>query len=177
MSVQKFVPSIYRRIVNQDGKVLHRERNMQHSWPGVTLLFVCFLILAGCTYVLPDEQTIRSLEEQERMGVLNQDVQALESVWSEHFMVNTPTNQISPNRNVVVDLIRQDIIHYSSFERSIEQIHFDGDIAIVMGAERVQPAGNAPLAGQTVERRFTHVWKYNGATWRLVARHANNIIP
>jgi hypothetical protein len=37
-----------------------------------------------------DEQAIRFLEEQERMGVLNQDFHALEQIWSEHFMVNSP---------------------------------------------------------------------------------------
>jgi hypothetical protein len=156
---------------------MHKERNLHQSWLGVTLLSFTLLLLAACTTVIPDEATIRSLEEQERMGVLNQDVQALERVWSEHFMVNTPTNQISPNRSIVVDLVEKGIIHYSSFERNIEQITFNGAIAIVMGGETVQPTGIAPLAGQTVERRFTHIWQYDGATWRLVARHANVIMP
>jgi hypothetical protein len=177
MSIKKLVLSIHGGIAKQEGNLMHMERTLHQSWLGVTLLILSFLLLAGCTTVIPDEETIRSLEEQERMGVLNQDIQALERVWSEQFMVNTPTNQVSPNRSIVVDLVRQGIIHYSSFERSIEQIRFDGDIAIVMGAETVQPAGDAPLAGQTVHRRFTHIWKYDGATWRLVARHANNITP
>lgn len=88
-----------------------------------------------------DEQVIRSLEEQERMGVLNQDFQALEQLWSEHFMVNAPINQVTPNRSVVLDIFRQGLTHYTSFDRSIEHIHIDGDIAIVMGAETVQPTG------------------------------------
>jgi hypothetical protein len=177
MFIKKLVPSILREIAKQEGNLMHRERNLHQLWLGVMLFIFSLLLLAACTTVIPDEATIRSLEEQERMGVLNQDVQALERVWSEQFMVNTPTNQVSPNRSVVVDLVEQGIIHYSSFERSIEQIRFNGDIAIVMGGETVQPTGNAPLAGQTVERRFTHIWKYDGATWRLVARHANDIIP
>jgi hypothetical protein len=45
-----------------------------------------------------------------------------------------------------------------------------------MGGETIQPIGNAPQAGQTVQRRFTHVWKNEEGVWRLVARHAN-IIP
>jgi hypothetical protein len=123
-----------------------------------------------------DEQAIRFLEEQERMGVLNQDFHALEQIWSEHFMVNSPRNQVAPNRSVVLDIFRQGLAHYTSFERSIEYIRIDGDIAIVMGAETVQPTGNAPLAGETVHRRYTNFWKRDGEMWSLVARHANNII-
>src|SRR5688572_18566697 len=63
-----------------------------------------------------DEMTIRSLEEQVRIGVLNQDPQALQLIWSEHFMVNTPANRVSPNKGVVLDLMRQGLIHYSSYE-------------------------------------------------------------
>jgi hypothetical protein len=45
-----------------------------------------------------------------------------------------------------------------------------------MGAETVRPIGKAPLAGQTVKRRFTNIWSREGGTWRLIARHAN-VIP
>ena len=41
----------------------------------------------------------------------------------------------------------------------IEFIRIDRNIAIVMGAETVQPIGDAPLAGKTVQRRFTNIWK------------------
>jgi ketosteroid isomerase-like protein len=42
-----------------------------------------------------------------------------------------------------------------------------------MGAETVRPIGEAPLAGQTVERRLTNIWKKEAGTWRMIARHAN----
>lgn len=123
------------------------------------------------------EATIRSLEDQERLAVLNQDTTALLRLWSEEFTVNSPFNQIAPSAAVVADLMRQGLIHYSIFDRRIEHLRVDGDLAIVMGGETVQPTGNAPLAGQTVRRRFTHVWRKDGADWRLIARHANNIVP
>lgn len=123
-----------------------------------------------------DEVAIRSLEEQERTGVLKQDFAALERIWSEHFMVNAPMNQVAPNRAVVLDIFRQGLAHYASFDRKIEQLRLDGDLAFVMGSETVQPIGNAPLAGQTVERRFTHVWQREAGAWRLIARHANNVL-
>jgi len=123
-----------------------------------------------------DEATIRSLEEQGRLGVLKRDTLALKSVWSENFMVNAPANRIAPNRGVVFGLIASGMIHYASFESTIERVRVDRDIAIVMGAETVRPTGRAPLAGETVKRRFTHVWQKDGERWRLIARHSN-VIP
>jgi ketosteroid isomerase-like protein len=123
-----------------------------------------------------EEAAIRSLEERARSGVLNRDTLALKSIWSEDFTVNAPANRVVPNRRAVFDLIRQGMIHYSSFEATIEHIRVDGDLAIVMGAETVRPTGRARLAGQTVNRRFTHVWRKGEGGWRLIARHAN-IIP
>lgn len=109
--------------------------------------------------------------------MLKQDFAALERIWSEHFMVNAPMNQVAPNRAVVLDIFRQGLAHYASFDRRIERLRLAGDLAFVMGSETVQPIGSAPLAGQTVERRFTHVWQKDGGAWRLVARHANNVLP
>ncbi|MBA4158000.1 MAG: nuclear transport factor 2 family protein [Gemmatimonadetes bacterium] len=144
------------------------------------------LLLVGCatagTQTGPPgpaagEATIRALEEQATTAVLERDTVTLRRLWSDQFMVNAPNNRVAPNRSVVLDLMRQGVIHYSSFERSIEQIRVHGDIAIVMGAETVRPIGNAPLAGQTVQRRFTHLWKKEGGTWRVMARHANIAPP
>jgi ketosteroid isomerase-like protein len=50
-------------------------------------------------------------------------------------------------------------------------------MAIIMGAETLQPIGDAPRAGQTVQRRFTNIWRREAGSWRLVARHANVIAP
>jgi hypothetical protein len=33
------------------------------------------------------------------------------------------------------------------------------------------------VARQAVKRRFTNIWKRDGATWRLHIRHANVIEP
>lgn len=118
-----------------------------------------------------DEAVIRSLEEQERTAVLNRDSGTLEQIWAPEFIVNSPLNQISPNRAVVLDLVRRGLIHYAAFDRRIEQLRIIGNTAIVMGAETVQPAG---AAGPSIPRRFTHIWQRDAAGWRLVARHANN---
>jgi hypothetical protein len=56
----------------------------------------------------------------------------------------------------------------------------DGGFVFIMGLETIQPIGDAPgaglVAGQTIQRRFTNVWKNEEGTWRLFLRHAN-VIP
>ena len=153
---------------------------------GIRLLpMVLVILIAGlaCTTTsnlaqsANDEAAVRALEEQERLAVLNQNFTALEGIWSTRFMVNAPNNMVAPERSVVISMFRQGLASYSSFERTIERIMMEGDLAIVMGAEVVKPTGNAPMAGQTVNRRFTHIWKKEGGGWRLLARHANVIAP
>lgn len=123
-----------------------------------------------------DEKAIRALEDRVRLGVLNRDIEALEPLWDENFTVNAPNNRVAPNRGVVFDLIRQGLIHYTSYETTIEHVRIDDNLAIVMGAETVQPTGNAAMAGQTVQRRYTHIWREDDDRWLLVVRHAN-VIP
>jgi ketosteroid isomerase-like protein len=80
-----------------------------------------------------------------------------------------------------ITFVRAGIINFSSFERQIEFIRVDGDFATVMGLETVQPITDAPTAGlkagQSIQRRFTNIWKRDGDTWRLFIRHANVIAP
>jgi len=49
----------------------------------------------------------------------------------------------------------------------------------IMGLETVEPRVDTPSAGlsagRKVQRRFTNVWREEGGTWRLYARHANVI--
>jgi len=119
------------------------------------------------------EDTIRALEEQERVAVLKEDVPALEKLWSEQLTVNNPQNEISPNRGVVLDRVKRGLIRYSQFERRIEAIRVDGDFAIVMGSETVVRKDDTASASPPVHRRFTNIWKRSGKSWRMIARHAN----
>jgi ketosteroid isomerase-like protein len=121
---------------------------------------------------MSDEESVRSLDDQERFATLNRDLPALERLWSEQFTVNAPNNQVVVGRSAVLDtFVRAGIINFSSFERQIEFIRVDGDFAVIMGAETVQPKVDAPsaglVAGQTIQRRFTNIWKREADAWRL----------
>ena len=123
------------------------------------------------------EKTIRSLEEQERLAVLKEDVPALERLWSEQLIVNNPQNEISADRSAVLDRVKRGLIRYSTFDRQIEAIRFSDDIAIVMGSETIVRKGDAASGTEpAVRRRFTNIWRLSGGTWRMIARHAN-VVP
>lgn len=140
------------------------------------LLLIGVTSYAGAQTATPDSAAvtrIRALDNEERIAALNHDYAALERLWSEHFTVNAPSNVVMPNRKAVLDWFRSGMTTRSSYERIIEHIRIDRDIAIVMGEEVLTPTGNAPHAGAMVRRRFTNIWKKEGDAWRLWARHAN----
>jgi ketosteroid isomerase-like protein len=128
-----------------------------------------------------DEEQVRALDDQERTAALKRDIPALERLWSEQFVVNAPNNQVVVGRRAVLDtFVRAGVINFSTFERQIEFIRADGPFVIIMGLETVESLSDAPsaslVAGRTITRRFTNIWKNEGSTWRLFARHAN-VIP
>ena len=128
-----------------------------------------------------DEHHVRALDDEERVAALKRDVPALERLWSEHLTVNAPNNQVVVGQRAVLDtFVRAGVINFSTFERQVEFIRADGAFVIIMGLETVQPISDAPsaglVAGQTVRRRFTNIWKNEAGTWRLFLRHAN-VIP
>ena len=130
--------------------------------PLFSLLLACSLsVSAARSEERPaaKENAIRSLEEQERTAVLEEDVQALERLWSEQLIVNTPQNEISADRSVVLDRVKRGLIRYSQFERRIESIRVNEDLAIVMGSETVVRKGDTAGAAQAVRRRFTNIWR------------------
>lgn len=146
---------------------------------GLLVIFCGSLLVRPLCAQLPGgdrEEVIRHLEEDERKAVLASDTAKLEELWSPVMIVNNPQSTITPDRQAILNLVRGGFIKYSRFERTIEAIRFHGDLAIVMGAETVEPIGNNPKAGQKVKRRFTNVWLQAEGRWQVIARHAN-VIP
>ncbi len=124
-----------------------------------------------------DEATVRSLDDEERIAALKRDVPALERLWSEQFTVNAPNNQVVVGKRAVLDaFVHSGIIDFSSFERKLEFVRVDGDVATIMGLETLRPRRDAPnaglKAGENVHRRFTNIWRRENGTWRLFLRHA-----
>jgi len=121
------------------------------------------------------EDEIRRMENLERESVLKSDSAVLfDKIWSPKMVVNTPANIVGTVEGTK-QLLRTGGLHYLSFERNIEKITFNDDVAIVMGGEIIKPQGTQPNAGKTVSRRFTHVWKFSNNSWSIIARQATII--
>lgn len=121
-----------------------------------------------------DEEAVRAVEEEMRRAIVDSDLKTLERLWQPTFMVNAPRNVAVPNREAVLEVFRTGIASYSDYEQTRDTIRVQGDQAVVMGSETVRPTGEeAPLAGETVHRRYTHVWEATETGWRLAVRHAH----
>ena len=144
----------------------------------LTRLFVVgWFTSLSCIAVAQDarEAEIRRLENLERESVLKSDSAALyDKIWSPNMVVNTPANVVGTVEGTKAQL-RSGNLHYLSFERNIEKITFNDNIAIVMGGETIKPQGQQMNAGKTVSRRFTHVWMYKDNRWSIIARQATII--
>jgi len=121
------------------------------------------------------EAEIRRMETLERESVLKGDSVALfDKIWSPAMIVNTPANVVGTVEGTKAHF-RSGDLNYLSFERNIEKITFNDNVAIVMGGEVIRPQGHQVNAGKTVSRRFTHVWLYKNDRWSLIARQATII--
>jgi hypothetical protein len=89
-------------------------------------------------------------------------------------VVHNPHNQVAPCA-VVAQLNAAGKISYSRYERTIEYAGPRGDMVLLMGEETVVPKGENPLAGTSVRRRFTELWRPEGEHWLLSARQATMV--
>ena len=124
------------------------------------------------------EEEIRRLTAFEVDLVVRGDIEAIQRVYPEDFVVTNPFNQLI-NKQQVIERIRTNIIRYKSYEKQIEYLRIYGNTIVTAGSETVVPTADAdrPDAGQTVRRRFTEVWIRRKGQWQRVARHASNITP
>jgi len=117
------------------------------------------------------ENEIRNLDKQEAEAVLKHDTTALEQLWADDFTVNTPYNIVGTRK-------RGDRINlfYSKFDRNVEKVLvFSDSLVTTMGNEVIIRKAPMTLAGQTLTRRFTHMWIKRAEKWQLAVRHANFI--
>jgi ketosteroid isomerase-like protein len=88
-------------------------------------------------------------------------------------MVNSPRNTVVIGGQV--ELVMKGVISYSSYTFEMEKMLEKGDMVITMGNETVVPVMGNPKGGQTIKRRYTHFWAKENGSWKLIARHANEV--
>jgi Ketosteroid isomerase homolog len=120
-----------------------------------------------------EEETVRKMDNLERTALVEGDFTTLEQLWHENYTVNNPRNFVNKNRNEVVHIVKARSIYYSHVDRKVEHVRLFGDTAIVMGSETAVSKNEA--ATPHAHRRFTHVWQKIDGSWRMIARHMNDI--
>jgi ketosteroid isomerase-like protein len=140
----------------------------------LTLLATSYTVLLAQTSATLTE-TIMQLELEETKAIVARNFDLLKAIWADDFMVNNPSNSVVKSRKEVMERMEQGVIHYSEFTRKIESVMVLEGLVIVMGEETVKPIGQAPMAGQTVKRRYTNIWREKDGKWQVQARHANII--
>jgi ketosteroid isomerase-like protein len=118
------------------------------------------------------EADIRALEEEARLAFLNADLNTLDRLWAEAYVVNSPLQQVLRKANVL-ELLKTGRIRHQAFDVEIEHLSRHGDLVVVMGRDSVID----PPDGIRSRRRFTNVWtRSSDGTWRAVARHAHVVV-
>jgi ketosteroid isomerase-like protein len=114
------------------------------------------------------EQDVRAREEENRAAFLTADLAALDRLWTDDFLVNSPLNLVNDKRRTL-SLLEAGRIRHTSLTSEIEHMACHGDVVVVMGRDRVTD----PPDGTITNRRFTNLWRLEDAGWRCFARHAN----
>jgi len=140
------------------------------------VVMVSFVFMGHSTFAQQNKEAeIRDLENREREAVLKSDSAALyNKLWSPNMVIHTPANRIGTVDGTKTQL-RTGRLNYLSFERNIEKITFNDNLAIVMGEEKIKPQGQQDNAGKLVTRRFTNIWKNENNSWSIIARQATII--
>jgi uncharacterized protein (TIGR02246 family) len=137
--------------------------------------------LAACvsTDASKTEQQIRALEQEQVHAVIARDRAVVERLFAPDFMIINPSGAVA-DKKALLDLLVGGEAPYRSGTYQTETVRIYGDTVVTTGLEEVVPARGA-TAGQTVQRRITHVWERhkadNDARWQLVLRHATVVTP
>ena len=111
-------------------------------------------------------------ENQARLAVLHAKVDQLAQIWSENLIVSTPRLGIVGDRARLIGAFEAGAVTYAQYDQDIEMIRIDGDTAVIMGTETAQSSPDS----DPIQRRFTHVWIKREGQWKLLARHAHEVV-
>lgn len=114
------------------------------------------------------QEEIRAVEERARTAFLRADIPALEELWAEGYVVNSPLQEVLAKSRLLA-LLEEGRIRHSAYDYEIEHMIRHGDVVVVMGHDRVVD----PPDGVISWRRYTNVWRLRNGRWRSIARHAH----
>lgn len=139
----------------------------------IATLLSLFILFGTYCQKAAIEAEIRGLEEKHIQAILQKDSATLQKIWAPGFMVNSPRNIVVTGGQV--ERVMTGALAYSSYHFEMQQILIKENIVITMGNETVVPVMGNPKGGQTIKRRYTHIWEKENGSWILIARHANEV--
>jgi ketosteroid isomerase-like protein len=98
------------------------------------------------------------------------DAAEMALLFAPEFRLQNSANRVLTGEQVLRQ-VRSGATRFSDYRRSVEAAYQSGDVVILMGEERVTPAGGLPAT-----RRFTSVWRRTQVGWRQIARQSTNIV-
>lgn len=126
-----------------------------------------------------DESRIRkeidTLEEKQRLDVLNGNVDDTAALMAEDIAVNAPDNRVHRKAEITNMMKQHTGLQYTQLDVHREAIVIRPDLVETMGYEVVVPKGNVPNAGKKVTRRYINIYIHEAGRWRLIGRQATNI--
>lgn len=144
---------------------------------GLGLLLIALMETAGSAQQ-PHETSLRAADAAQLAAARERDVNALADMMHPAFTVNSPEGEVWPRERVLA-MWRVRGIGHDRFERLAESVTVVREVGVVKGREIVQPSVDSVAGqrradgGQSVLRRFTNVWIWEGDRWRFLTRHAN----
>ena len=124
----------------------------------------------------PTEANLRAADAEQMRIIVEEDAKAQQKFMHPNYMLNGPAGAVKRKAELVAMLGRGDIAS-ERFSRVVEGIAITGKVGIVMGSEVVTPAANSNLGrlhpGETLNRRYTNVFLWEGGRWRFLARQAS----
>ena len=134
------------------------------------------LLLVASPAWAQTEDALRMADGGQLEAARKGDADALAAMTLPSFIINNPMNDTGTAARMIARF-RSGEVNLEKLDRTIERVAITGNVGVVMGHERVEHAPTS-LEGRGVNRgsiirRFTHVWLWEGGTWRWLARHAN----
>ncbi|WP_254023935.1 nuclear transport factor 2 family protein [Mesorhizobium ventifaucium] len=134
--------------------------------------------LAHSASTEPTEEALRAADHMQLKAGSSGDPDAMAAIQHPNYLGNAPNNRVVDGE-AVRSLMASGAIASDSLDRTIERIAITANVGVVMGRETIVATSGSISAemfsGGPLERRFTNVYVWSDARWRLLARHANVI--
>ena len=115
------------------------------------------------------EMEIEKAEQLEAQATLHNDIEALEALWSEHFIVSSTQNLVLTKPQALT-LFRAGSIQLKTFDRRVSRVMVTGNVAIATGNETFIPSEER-YQSATVVCSYMNVWLREPDAWKLLGRH------